>query len=65
VVEGIAGVKLLDGDGEVIEVRVKDRERIADVNAALVGAGFKVVSLVEQKGDIEDIYFRVAGHEVM
>jgi len=65
VVEGIAGVKLLDGDGEVIEVRIKDRELIADVNAALVGAGFKVVSLVEQKGDIEDIYFRVAGHEVM
>jgi len=52
------------GTGAVIKFRCHERETIAAANAALVAAGLRVVSLSEEKGDIEDLYFKVAMHEV-
>jgi ABC-2 type transport system ATP-binding protein len=52
------------GTGAVIKFRCRERETIAAANAALVAAGLRVVSLNEEKGDIEDLYFKVALHEV-
>jgi ABC-2 type transport system ATP-binding protein len=64
IISGIPGVKLEPGKGEVIKLRCRERETIAVINSALVAAGIKVLSITEDKGDIEDIYFKVASHEV-
>ena len=64
VMETIGGVSLESGSGSVIRFRCRSRETIAQVNAVLVNSGLQVVSLSEEKGDIEDLYFKVALHEV-
>ena len=64
VIEGFEGVLLDPGSDNVIKFRCRERETISGVNAALVNSGLQVVSLLEEKADIEDIYFKVAPHEV-
>ena len=64
VIKGIEGALLDPGSGTIIQFRCTEREVISGVNAALVTSGLQVVSLFEEKGDIEDIYFKVALHEV-
>jgi len=64
IIEGIEGALLDPGSGNVVQFRCTEREVISRVNSTLVTSGLQVVSLVEEKGDIEDIYFKVALHEV-
>lgn len=59
------GVFLVPGEGETIIFSLTSgRAAIADINRTLVSAGVGVISIREEKNDLEDIYFRLSSHEV-
>ena len=65
VISGCEGADVLSLDGNIVRFRITGaREGLADVNAALVNAGLRVLSLTQESGGLEDLYFKLSGHEV-
>jgi len=65
VISRTPGVSIQPGDGAIINFSLAaERAKLAEINAALVSGGVGVVSLEEKRGDIEDIYHQISGHEV-
>jgi len=63
--EKMPGLSLKPAEGQVLRFSfIGERGRIAEINAALVNAGIGVMAIKEERGNIEDIYFQVAAHEV-
>lgn len=65
IIASAKGASLEPGEGKKILFKLDaDRERIAEVNAALARADIGVVAIAERANDLESIYFRLSSHEV-
>ena len=65
VVAGFEAAAILPGEGNTIRFAITgERAMAADINAALVNAGLRVLSLRQEGGTLEDLYFKISGHEV-
>jgi ABC-type multidrug transport system ATPase subunit len=58
------GLAVLSTDETVLRLKLA-HERIADVNAALVGAGFRVHSIVPERQSLEDLFLELTEKSIL